>query len=113
MESPPANIVELCLKVAFLSHLCRIERDFDERLFSFFLAKGAFLCYHLFVARGINTALSKDLWKALPSLTRGEFTLTGEESMEHVTSVFIADSAEDFCIGLSAALQRADGFDVG
>ena len=32
--------------------------------------------------------------------------------MEHVTSVFIADSAEDFCLGLSAALQRADGFQV-
>ena len=32
--------------------------------------------------------------------------------MEHVTSVFIADSGEDFCIGLSAALQRADGFQV-
>ena len=32
--------------------------------------------------------------------------------MEQVTSVFIADSAEDFCLGLSAALQRADGFQV-
>jgi len=32
--------------------------------------------------------------------------------MEHVTSVFIADSAEDFCMGLTAALQRADGFQV-
>jgi len=32
--------------------------------------------------------------------------------MEHVTSVFIADSAEDFCAGLSGALQRADGFQV-
>jgi len=32
--------------------------------------------------------------------------------MEHTTSVFIADSAEDFCTGLSAALQRADGFHV-
>ena len=32
--------------------------------------------------------------------------------MEQVTSVFIADSAEDFCTGLSAALQRADGFQV-
>ena len=32
--------------------------------------------------------------------------------MEHTTSVFIADSAEDFCAGLSAALQRADGFHV-
>ena len=32
--------------------------------------------------------------------------------MEHVTTVFIADSAEDFCTGLTAALQRADGFQV-
>ena len=32
--------------------------------------------------------------------------------MEQVTSVFIADSAEDFCIGLSAALQRDHGFQV-
>ena len=32
--------------------------------------------------------------------------------MEQVTSVFIADSAEDFCLGLSAALQRSDGFQV-
>ena len=32
--------------------------------------------------------------------------------MEHTTTVFIADSAEDFCTGLTAALQRADGFHV-
>ncbi len=32
--------------------------------------------------------------------------------MEHATTVFIADSAEDFCAGLTAALQRADGFRV-
>ena len=32
--------------------------------------------------------------------------------MEHVTTVFIADSAEDFCTGLTAALQRSDGFQV-
>ena len=32
--------------------------------------------------------------------------------MEQVTSVFIADSTEDFCLGLSAALQRSDGFQV-
>ncbi len=30
--------------------------------------------------------------------------------MEHATTVFIADSAEEFCSGLTAALQRADGF---
>ena len=32
--------------------------------------------------------------------------------MEHATTVFIADSAEDFCTGLATALQRADGFHV-
>ena len=32
--------------------------------------------------------------------------------MEHATKVFIADSAEEFCIGLSGALQRAEGFQV-
>ena len=32
--------------------------------------------------------------------------------MEHTTTVFIADSAEEFCTGLTAALQRADGFHV-
>ena len=32
--------------------------------------------------------------------------------MEHATTVFIADSAEEFCSGLSAALQKAGGFQV-
>ena len=32
--------------------------------------------------------------------------------MEHATTVFIADSAEDFCAGLTTALQRGDGFHV-
>ena len=32
--------------------------------------------------------------------------------MEHATTVFIADGAEDFCAGLTAALERADGFQV-
>ena len=32
--------------------------------------------------------------------------------MERTSTVFIADSAEDFCSGLTAALQRADGFRV-
>ena len=32
--------------------------------------------------------------------------------MEHATILFIADSGEDFCAGLTAALQRADGFQV-
>ncbi len=30
--------------------------------------------------------------------------------MEHATTVFIADSAEEFCAGLTASLQRTDGF---
>ena len=32
--------------------------------------------------------------------------------MEHATTVFIADSAEEFCAGLTAALQRSGGFQV-
>lgn len=32
--------------------------------------------------------------------------------MEHAATIFIADSADDFCSGLTAALQRADGFHV-
>ena len=32
--------------------------------------------------------------------------------MEHTTTVFIADSAEEFCAGLTAILQRIDGFQV-
>ncbi|MBP3673443.1 MAG: sporulation transcription factor Spo0A [Oscillospiraceae bacterium] len=32
--------------------------------------------------------------------------------MEHYTTVFIADSAEEFCSGLSAALQRSGGLQV-
>ncbi|MBQ3192473.1 MAG: sporulation transcription factor Spo0A [Oscillospiraceae bacterium] len=32
--------------------------------------------------------------------------------MEHTTTVFIADSAEEFCSGLTAALHRAGGFHV-
>ena len=32
--------------------------------------------------------------------------------MEHATSIFIADSAEDFCSSLTMALQRAGGFQV-
>ncbi len=32
--------------------------------------------------------------------------------MEHATTVLIADSAEDFCTGLTAVLQRAGGFHV-
>ena len=32
--------------------------------------------------------------------------------MEHATTVFIADGAEDFCNGLTAALQRVGGFQI-
>ena len=32
--------------------------------------------------------------------------------MEHATTVLIADSAEDFCSSLSAALRKAEGFQV-
>ena len=32
--------------------------------------------------------------------------------MEHKTTVFIADSGEDFSSGLAAALQRSEGFEV-
>jgi len=32
--------------------------------------------------------------------------------MEHTATVFIADSAEEFCLGLSSVLQRTDGFQV-
>ena len=38
--------------------------------------------------------------------------MTGEECMEHATTVFIADGAEDFSAGLTAALQHAGGFQV-
>ena len=41
-----------------------------------------------------------------------KFHLTGEEVMEHATTVLIADSAEDFCTALTAALQRGSGFQV-
>ena len=32
--------------------------------------------------------------------------------MEHITTVFIADGAEEFCTALTAALQRSGGFQV-
>ena len=32
--------------------------------------------------------------------------------MDHQTTVLIADSSEEFCTALAAALQRADGFQV-
>ena len=47
-----------------------------------------------------------------PPVSGENFYMTGEECMEHATTVFIADGTEDFCTGLSAALQHADGFQV-
>ena len=32
--------------------------------------------------------------------------------MDHCTTVFIADSTDEFCAGLSAALQHTGGFQV-
>ena len=32
--------------------------------------------------------------------------------MEHTSTVLIADSSEEFCAGLTAALRSADGFQV-
>ena len=53
--------------------------------------------------------LSHSGWSA----AKGEkFIMTGEDVMEHATTIFIADSAEEFCSGLSSALQRAGGFQV-
>ena len=71
-----------------------------ERLFCRELANHGTLCYDLFVARGCF------------SRTWGVFYMTGEECMEHATTVFIADGAEEFCAGLTAALQRSGGFQV-
>jgi len=51
--------------------------------------------------------------QAAAAAVKGEnFTLTGEECMEQATTVFIADGAEEFCAGLTAALQRSGGFQV-
>ena len=38
--------------------------------------------------------------------------MTGEDLMEHATSIFIADSTEEFCSGLIAQLQRVGGFQI-
>ena len=49
----------------------------------------------------------------IPRGHRGEFNfLTGEENMEQATTVLIADSADDFCSSLTAALRKAEGFQV-
>ena len=37
---------------------------------------------------------------------------SGEEVMDNQTSVIIADNSEEFCASLSAALKRAEGFQV-
>ena len=38
--------------------------------------------------------------------------MSGEEVMERLTTVVIADNTEEFCASLSAALQKAGGFQV-
>ena len=38
--------------------------------------------------------------------------MTGEDLMEHATSIFIADSTEEFCSSLIAQLQRIGGFQI-
>ena len=38
--------------------------------------------------------------------------MSGEEVMDHLTTVIIADNTEEFCSSLSAALQHAGGFQV-
>jgi two-component system response regulator (stage 0 sporulation protein A) len=58
------------------------------------------LCAKLFLSHGGQ----RRLW--------GIFKWTGEVSMDHQTTVLIADSSEEFCTALAAALQRADGFQV-
>ena len=42
----------------------------------------------------------------------GEILLTGEEIMEHTTTILIADNSEEFCGSLCNALHRAGGFQV-
>ena len=41
-----------------------------------------------------------------------EFNTLGEELMDNRTTVIIADNAEEFCAGLSAALHASDGFQI-
>ena len=41
-----------------------------------------------------------------------KFNTTGEDIMDNRTTVFIADSAEEFCGSLSTALKAADGFQI-
>ena len=43
---------------------------------------------------------------------RGITYMTGEEFMDHRTTVLIADSSEDFCAALTGLLSKADGFHV-
>ena len=45
-------------------------------------------------------------------LLGNKFIMTGEEVMDKRTTVFIADSAEEFCSALSAALNNAAGFQI-
>ena len=40
------------------------------------------------------------------------FRKSGEDSMENLATVIIADNTQEFCSGLTAALQRSNGFQV-
>ena len=48
----------------------------------------------------------------VPSMGENLTILTGEEVMDHCTTVFIADGSEEFCSSLCLALQRAGGFQI-
>ena len=50
--------------------------------------------------------------KPLPLSLGINYTKSGEEFMDNLTSILIADNSEEFCSGLSAALQRSDGFQI-
>ena len=43
---------------------------------------------------------------------QGDHSSGGEDVMDNQTTVMIADNAEEFCAGLTAALQRASGFRI-
>jgi two-component system response regulator (stage 0 sporulation protein A) len=91
-----------CRIVLILLIFCRLSAPFDERLFPFFLAKNDSLCYALFVAHGSFCRENRGIY----------LELTGEEVMDKRTTVFIADSNEEFCTGLAAALSLTEGFQV-
>ena len=75
-------------------------RFFTNDCFCYALQKGS-LHVKLYLSLGGKTPLIGE-----------KYRMTGEEFMDHTTTILIADSAEDFCIQLSAALQRAGGFQI-